>query len=256
MSELTNRLISYLSGKQVNNAASLSREINISHTAASNYFNHKRDPKTEVLSLIKQRWDDLDLNWLFNGLDIPGNSSVKKNNTLPYVITVDTQGRENVVMVQVTAQAGYLNGYDDPDFLSDLPSYRLPKVDNGTYRMFEVKGHSMYPTIHSGAIAVGEWCENWEQEIKDNHIYILVTKEEGIIIKRCLNRINKYGNIYAKSDNRREYPSFQVHTDQLVEVWKLKTAMIFDFQDPATIYDRISDLEAKWMQMKHTQDKL
>lgn len=33
---------------------------------------------------------------------------------MPQVITVDSQGNENVIMVPVKARAGYLNGYSDP----------------------------------------------------------------------------------------------------------------------------------------------
>jgi hypothetical protein len=210
------------------------------------------EPSLDIISAIANKFETIDLHWLLKGGEIVKNVSEEPAPyyRTPKMITVDSQGQENVLMVPVAAQAGYLNGYDDPIYLSELPSYRLPKVDNGTYRMFEVKGHSMHPTIHSGSVAVGEWCENWEQDMKDNSIYILVSKDDGITIKRCINRIAKYGNIYAKSDNRREYPSFPVKPEELLEVWKLKTALIFDFQDPADLYDRVSDLEAEIMHLK------
>lgn len=213
------------------------------------------EPSLPILTAIANKFDTVSIDWLVYGKDSATANALSKpvavyGGGIPKVITVNEQGKENILMVPVSAQAGYLDGFDDPEYLEHLPSYRLPKVDNGTYRMFEVKGHSMHPTIHSGAVAVGEWCENWEDEIKDNSIYILVTREDGIIIKRCLNRLAVYGNIYAKSDNRREYPSFPVSREDLVEVWKLKVALVFDFQDPADLYDRVNDLEAKLMRLE------
>lgn len=164
---------------------------------------------------------------------------------LPAILTVDTQGEENILMVPVAARAGYLTGYGDPEFLSTLPTYRLPKLNNGTFRMFEVAGHSMYPTIHQGSIAIGEWVENWH-DIKDNQIYIIVTEGDGIVIKRVMNRIEKYNNLYLKSDNRKEYPSYTVEPGSIIEIWHLKTALIFEFQDPADLYDRVNDLEVEF----------
>ena len=169
----------------------------------------------------------------------------KQKGNLPSVITVDSQGEENILMVPVAARAGYLSGYGDADYLATLTTYRMPKLQNGTFRMFEVAGHSMYPTIHQGSIAIGEWVENWK-DIKDNQIYIVVTAEDGIVIKRVMNRIEKYNNLYLKSDNRKEYPSYTIDPNSILEVWHLKTALIFEFQDPADLYDRVNDLEVEF----------
>lgn len=173
----------------------------------------------------------------------------KRKGILPSVVTVDSQGEENILMVPVAARAGYLTGYGDAEFLSTLPTYRMPKLNNGTFRMFEVAGHSMYPTIHQGSIAIGEWVENWSN-IKDNQIYIVVTAEDGIVIKRVMNRIEKYNNLYLKSDNRKEYPSYTIEPNSILEVWHLKTALIFEFQDPADLYDRVNDLEVEFQMLQ------
>lgn len=220
------------------------------------------EPSLDMVTSIANKFSDVPLNWLLAMDDRqPENMMAKEEkpeyqkSTLPDVITVDNQGNENILMVPVPAQAGYLAGYDEPEFLQSLPSYRLPKLSNGTFRMFEVQGHSMYPTIHSGAIAVGEWCENWVEDIKDNNIYIIVSKEDGVVIKRVLNRLEKYGNLFLKSDNRSEFPSYPVKTEDIVEIWTLKTAFIFDFQDPADMYDRVNDLEAEMLQLKSLMNR-
>ena len=222
----------------------------------------------KFLAKIIATYDDLSLNWLVTGnqpmLNHKITDQVNEESPAPYytkgqmpkVISVSPEGDENIIMVPVPAQAGYLDGFGDPEFLESLPSYRLPTLNNGTFRIFEVKGHSMFPTIHSGALAVGEWCENWEDDIKDNQIYIIVSKEDGIVVKRCLNRIKKYNNLYLKSDNRREYPSYPIKPEDILEVWTLKTAFIYDFQDPADMYDRVNDLEARLMHVETTMPKI
>ncbi len=176
-----------------------------------------------------------------------------KESHFPKLITVDSQGHENIVFVPVSARAGYIEGYGDDKFISSLPTYRLPRLNNGTFRMFEVKGHSMTPTLHDACIVVGEWVENWEN-IKDNQVYIIVT-DEGIVVKRVINRLGKYGNLFLKSDNRSEFPSYAVKTEDIKEVWKVNLAMIFNLLDPSTIFDRINDLEAEVILLKENVNR-
>ena len=58
-------------------------------------------------------------------------------------ITVDQDDRENIELVPYKASAGYLNGYADPEFMEELPKFRLPMLQSpGTYRAFEIKGDS------------------------------------------------------------------------------------------------------------------
>src|SRR5690606_2870663 len=114
---------------------------------------------------------------------------------------------DNVVLVPVKAAAGYLRGYGDPEFIQTLPTYSLPELRNCTFRMFQVKGHSMFPTLHDSSYVVGQWVENWTKDIKDNRIYVIVAQsstDEGILVNRVLNRLKKYGNLYLKSDNKHE----------------------------------------------------
>lgn len=66
----------------------------------------------------------------------------------------------------------------------------------------------------------------------DNRVYVVVTQEHGVVVKRCLNRIKKYGGIFCKSDNRREYPSYSVAAGEIKEVWEVKLAMFYNFTRP------------------------
>jgi phage repressor protein C with HTH and peptisase S24 domain len=262
METIGNRIKSVLERHSITQKK-FAEDLGISEVAVSNYMKKDRVPNTDVLLKIKQLFEDVDLNWLLTGDKMLNNQkhlvnyvgeSELKYNSLPRVISTDTQGEENILMVPQYAQAGYLDGYGDPEYLETLPSYRLPKINNGTFRMFEVKGHSMNPTLHDGSIAVGEWCESLNS-IVDDAIYIVVTKDDGIVIKRVLNRVNKYNNLYLKSDNRAEYPAYTITPDQVVEIWKLKTAFLFNFSNPANMYDRLTDLEAEMMHLKQVINK-
>lgn len=214
----------------------------------------------DVIAKISSIYPEINLEWLLTGKGnmlknenfAPDNekTQVVIDSIVPKVVTVDKTGNDNIVMVPVKAAAGYLSGYGDPKFISELPTYHLPNINHGTFRMFQVNGHSMYPTLHDKGYVVGEWVENWIQNIKDDRVYIVVSKSDGVLVKRVLNRIEKYGTIYCKSDNRREYPNFAVNADELIEVWQVKMALSFDLPNPAQLYDRMNDLEAEVMHLK------
>lgn len=172
------------------------------------------------------------------------NVTVLLNSKIPSVVTVDSTGKDNVVLVPTKAAAGYLLGYGDPDFVQSLPTFSLPNIHNGTFRMFQISGHSMYPTISDGSYVVGEWIENWIKDIKDNRIYVIVSND-GILVKRVLNRLKKYDNLYLKSDNRKEYPNISLEPHQIKEVWAVKMHLSFELPDPTVLYDRVGDLEAE-----------
>lgn len=173
------------------------------------------------------------------------------SNKVPSIVTVDSSNNDNIVLVPVYAQAGYLNGYCDPMFIQNLPSYRLPNLNNGLFRMFQVKGRSMFPTLHEHSYVVGQFVENWIEDIKDNRIYVIVSNEDGVIVKRVLNRIIKYSNLYCKSDNRREYPNFPIEVEHIKEIWDVKMALLVDLPDPADLYDRLNDIEAEIEHLKN-----
>ena len=119
--------------------------------------------------------------------------------------------------------------------------YNLPGMRNGTFRIFQVEGLSMYPTLQSGSYVVGQFVEDWEH-ISDNRIYVVVSTE-GVIVKRVLNRIEKYGSLYCKSDNR-VFPHINVRLNDVREIWECKMHLSFDFLDPVPEYQKIADLEA------------
>ncbi|MGY0425578.1 MAG: S24 family peptidase [Polaribacter sp.] len=200
-------------------------------------------------------YSDVNPVWLLTGKgDITKQNvlqSVKECSHIPTIVTVDSLKKDNVVFVSVKATEGYLNGYENPEYIKKLPSYRLPNLKQGIFRMFQIDGNSMYPTLDNTTYVVGEWVVNWENEIKDDEVYIIVSLKEGVVIKRVLNRLKKYNFIYCKSDNRKEYPSFSVKQEDIVEVWSVKMSLTSKLPNPADIHDRMNDIEAELFQLKN-----
>lgn len=166
---------------------------------------------------------------------------------VPVVVTIDSQGRDNITLVPVKARAGYLLGYGDPRFIKTLPVYRLPGLNNGSFRAFEVEGFSMYNTIGPGDIVIGSYVEQ-ARHCRDERVYIFVTKDDGILIKRAINRVDKEGKFILKSDNitdRDQYPITLLDVSQISEIWYVEAVLSKNLRAPSAIYNRLTDLEAE-----------
>lgn len=144
-------------------------------------------------------------------------------------ITVDKDDNENIELVSQKASAGYLNGYQDVEYIIDLPKIGLPVLPrNVTYRAFEIKGDSMLP-IPSGAIVFGEYVENLSS-IKNGKLYIVVSQQEGIVFKRVFNFSDSKNNLLLVSDNR-QYEPYTIHAEDVLEIWAVKAYFSTQFPD-------------------------
>lgn len=234
--------------------------LGIKQNTLSNW--HTRN--TMDYQLVITKCEDIDANWL---LTYKGNMLKDDNNNVvsesrpfytkqPAIITIDSHNTDNIVLVPQKLKAGYLSGYNNPDFIKKLSTYRMPGLNNGVFRMFEIEGNSMFPTLPNKSYVVGQFVEDWITGIKDNQLYAVISNEiEDGLIKRCVNRIKKYNNLICKSDNRRNYPTQSIDPASIKEVWEIKLHLNFQLPDPADIYDRVSDLEAEIEQIKRLTSK-
>jgi transcriptional regulator with XRE-family HTH domain len=177
------------------------------------------------------------------------------------VTTVDKTGKDNIVLVPIKAQAGYLLGAQQPEYIEHLPTFWLPGLNHGTYRAFEVSGYSMLADrtgFFPGDIVVGEYVERLE-EIKDGFVYILVNNAQevdNIVLKRCLNYLDKGGVIICKSDNKDpQYPTFPLPVENIKEVWKFKIKLTRQAPEPSGLYERINSLEGDMVLLKEQVKK-
>ncbi len=239
----------------------LSSELNIGRTTLANYEAGISEPNVETICTIAKYFgisvDDLlsknmEAVYAVHGeAALGGRGIAEQFNGIPRVITVDQGGHDNIVYVPVKARAGYLLGYGDAGFIETLPTFRLPGLNNATYRMFEVEGPSMAPNILNGDRLIGEWIDDMDK-IRDNRVYIIVHKG-GVAVKRVINRLKERGKLYLKSDtiaHRHEFPTIEIDPADIKEIWYGRLKISSDFSEPAEVYHRLADLEMDVMEMK------
>lgn len=181
--------------------------------------------------------------------DFTVNEPTEPYSHTPKVVTIDSSGRENILFVPVKARAGYLLGYGDPSFIEKLPAFSIPGLNHGSYRIFEVDGHSMFNTLHDKDKVICRW--DTLAGIKDDRVYVLVTKSDGILVKRLINRHSE-GVLICKSDNnyKGEYPAIVLNIQDIQEIWYVTDRWTKQLPSPGEIFKRVTDLEADVILLK------
>ncbi|OUJ72928.1 LexA family transcriptional regulator [Hymenobacter crusticola] len=168
-------------------------------------------------------------------------------------LTVDKEQNENIELVPLKASAGYLNGYADPEFIEELPKFRLPMLGTGgTYRAFEISGDSMLP-IASGTVIVGRYVDDW-LTLKDGTPCIVVSAKEGIVFKRVYNRLKNAATLSLHSDNP-VYSPYEIDVQDVVEIWEAKAYISSTFPIADLSLNRLASIVLDLQQQMTTLKK-
>ncbi len=166
-------------------------------------------------------------------------------------ITVDSEGNEFIDFVPQKAAAGYLNGYADPEFVEELPHFRLPILAPGSYRAFEISGDSMLPVQH-GSIIIGAYVESAGQ-IRNGRTYIVVSRRDGVVYKRLFDQRDKDGTLILQSDNP-GYPPYSLPVDEVLELWEarayISTVLPNYEMSLEKLHDMVTDLREELIRLK------
>lgn len=152
-----------------------------------------------------------------------------EGNRLLLPIAVDKAGDNIIEIIPQKAQAGYLAGYSDPEFIEALQHISLPFLRNGKFRAFPIEGNSM-PPFRDGSFIVGQYVED-SYDIKDGQTYVLLTKNDGIVYKRIYRKGRKF---MFHSDNP-EYERYEVKASDILEVWKFSCGFTLNEYSPDDI---------------------
>lgn len=184
----------------------------------------RRDVTIEVLRKAVALYK-INPNYIFGGSGAMFTyEEVQKEGGQIVTVVTDNQDEERIVYVPISAQAGYGGQLHDPIYFKELPTFSLPdfRFKTGTHRCFDIAGDSMEPTLYTGDKIVCSFLEkdNWEVSIKDNFVYVVVTKGD-VLVKRLMNKIKDSSVIELFSDNS-FYKPYPVNISDVLELWFVK----------------------------------
>lgn len=139
------------------------------------------------------------------------------NQRVLFPIMVDQENKDMIEVVPVKTSAGYLAGYDDPEYIEQLEKIKLPFLPTGKHRAFPITGDSMLP-MKPGSFVVGKFVED-RNDIRDGRTYVLLTQNDGMVYKRVYDQIQENGTLKLVSDNK-QYQSYEVPISEVLELWE------------------------------------
>lgn len=179
----------------------------------------------------------------------------KKIKEVVVVATQDTQGNITVPLINQKAAANYLAGYQSQEWFEEQENILLPSfmLKNGICYALQVSGDSMEPTLFEDEWVICRLLEPAEYgNINDGSVYVIVSEQKGVQIKRIKNRLHQYGHIRCLSDNPKHEP-YEIAENELLQIWKVEWHMRSYLPE---INHEIEDIQGKLLHMEQEMKRL
>jgi phage repressor protein C with HTH and peptisase S24 domain len=211
-----------LEDRVVKSKRQFAQTLNYLPQGISEIVNGRRDVTIELIRKAVAAFQ-LNADFLFSGTGSLFQEE-KEDSFNVLTIVTDSNEKERIVHVPSPAHAGYVNQFNDPVFVEELPTYTLPDpiFNHGTYRSFDVAGDSMEPILYQGDQVICSFIESsyWKQAIKNDQIYVFVTSND-IVVKRAYNNVREDMTFKLISDND-AYTPYSLHMNEIREIWKVR----------------------------------
>ena len=211
--------------------------------------------KLSMDSLLKiNRVFGVDCNWLVTG---EGEIFYQQNVREPHSMSnaehcVNRSGY--IPLIRGAAHAGYIKNYFNEKYLDSLDVYKIPGYESDEYRLFEIEGDSMIPSIYPGEIVV---CERSPDPMAvENGALAVVVAEEGIVAKRTYIYEQDRTMLILKSDNP-DYKTYSIAMDTVHEIWQVRAKITSVFSQPQVVdASRLRELEEDILTLKKEMSRL
>ena len=134
-------------------------------------------------------------------------------------------------LISQFAQAGYLCGFADVEYLEKQPLYvATQRYSGGNYVAFEIRGDSMFDnsfrSICNGDVVLGRelYKHYWTSKLHMPTVFVIVHRDEGILLKEIIDHDVDAGIITCHSYNpdKVKYPDFQLHLKDVQQLFYMK----------------------------------
>lgn len=212
----------------------------------SDYFNISIDT---LVRIDLSKLSESNLSEIEKGYDV----YVKGSQLRVLATTVDNNNDENIELVPEKAKAGYTRGFADPEFIKDLPVFKLPFLSKERkYRSFQISGDSMLP-IPEGAWVTGEFVQDWSN-LKNGTACIITTLNEGVVFKIIENNLVSHKRLKLYSLNP-IYKPYDIELKEIREIWKFTNFISAHIPEPqipkGDLLKTVADLQYEMNKIKN-----
>lgn len=218
------------------------RKIGISQGALSQIESGRSRLSMETLKNLSSEFN-INCNWIVNGkgdiFSTKSKGTTTKNNLIPFI--------------NKKARAGYFRGYSNPEYLKTLDEYHIPGFENGSFRMFEIQGDSMIPTLFESEVVIAKKATDYKS-IENNSLAVFLMPKQ-LVAKRIEKISDDDSSFVAKSDNA-DYNNEKIKYADVNELWVIQAKLTRKLLH-GNIYDhsRILHIEKNLQELNSKMDK-
>ena len=248
------------SRNEVNSDREFALSIGIS---PSNLGDIKADRRSVTIEILNRATDKFRINsaYVVTGAGHPflkasdnsTESTPVKTREIVVVATQDPSGNTTVPLINHKAAATFIAGYQSQEWFEEQDSILLPSymIKEGQCYALQVSGDSMQPTLQQDDWVICRLLEESEYRyISDGEVYVVVSEQKGIQIKRIRNRLHQYGVIRCLSDNPK-HDTFDIPENELLQVWKVEWHLRSQLPEVSGDIDQLQDnLQSMMDEMK------
>lgn len=223
-------------------------DLGVTQSALSQIENGNRKISTDKLVRITEKYG-INANWLLNGSGTvfhPRKAAAKATKK-------ELQEETLIPFIDKKAHADYPRNLSDDEYIKSFRMYRVPGYEKGSYRMFEVVGDSMEPTIYEKEILISEHISNWRKA--GNGKICVVICEDSIVVKRVFLYMDGEDVFILKSDNPK-YKSYKLTREDIIEIWEVKGKITDQFLSLPAEDQRFMRLEERIAKMEAEMTRL
>lgn len=193
----------------------ISQETGITESALSKILGGKvTKPHNSTINTLYDYFNKVSIN--------SGSSPVLEDHRAPYITRSNI---ETVPLVEEYAQVGFIEGYDNSEFIGNLPRQpiKIDRFNNEQYFAFRVVGDSMdngsKESIMNGSIVVGRSIPKnlWHSKFHMNKfMYYIFVHRDGILVGRIKGHNEGEGVIICESLNQDKdrYPDVDLNINE------------------------------------------
>lgn len=236
--------IKYLRNKNKLSQQELSEKLGVPRSSLSDYERGHTQVGLDSLIKLSEIFDVKIDDLLKSNISHRDLEIIRNRDLRVLAISVDTENRSNIELVDTKAEAGYLDSYGDPEYIRDLPKIVFPNIPQGTFRGFEIRGDSMLP-MESGSIVICEYIEQLS-DIKSGKTYVIISKSEGLVYKRVKNQADGQ-KLVLISDNEAYLP-YEISYNEISEIWQYYAHLSFSdakYTFNSMLEEKLLDIQKK-----------
>lgn len=237
------------SRNEINSDREFALSIDVS---PSNLGDVKANRRSVTLEILNRATDKFGINssYIVTGAGRPFIKASDQSEPVPaktrevvVVATQDTSGNTTVPLINHKAAATFVTGYQSQEWFEEQDSILLPSymIKEGQCYALQVSGDSMEPTLLQDDWVICRLLDTADYRyLSDGEVYVVVSPQKGIQIKRLRNRLHQYGVIRCLSDNPK-HETFDIPESELLQVWKVEWHLRSHLPEVSPDMDHLQD---------------